>query len=197
MASFCDIPEEILLKIFRYIPQSQLHDSVSGVCRKWHRICQDKSLYCCLHLDAKLSLCKTIDIMQRYSGVVHCLIIQGRQDANEILKLVPLLKNLRILVVNSCSGCIYRRSRVTYEVNADLISAILEKNISLLSLFITYSTIRNGGIKMSKNNLEKLVLKNLYYQRSIDECGILLQSELKVLNLQGLIMTKSLLCTVS
>lgn len=197
MIRFHDVPEEVVLKIFKYLSHSQLHGSICRVCRQWHRICQDKALYKYLNLDAKLSLDVIVRIFRKYSTSVQSLVISGRKDTNRILKMVPGLTNLEILRVYPCSSGNISCVQMGSEVNADLLSAILEKNGHLKALCMTHSTIRPGHFKLYNHNLTELILKNAYYQRSVDEEGILLQQNLKLLNLQGLIMNKSILSEVS
>jgi hypothetical protein len=197
MTRFHDLHEEVVLKIFKYLPHSQLHDSTSRVCRQWQRICQDKTLYKHVSLDAKLSLDVVIDIFQKYSTFVQCLVVKGRRDTNQILKMVPTLTNLELLGVYPCNECNIPCGRMGVEVSAHLLTTILEKNINLTTLSMTHTTVRPGYFKLCNKSLTELILKNSYYQRSVDEEGILLQQNLRMLNLQGLIMNKSILSEVS
>lgn len=197
MAEFDNLPEEIVLKIFNYVPQSCLQNVVAEVCKKWERISHDTSLYFNVHFDVKLSLNTAIDVIQKYAVYINRLVISRRSDTNDILKVIPACVNLKSLIVNSCTGCLFPCGRFSSEVNAELISTILEKNTKLNLLWITHSTIKNGGIKMSDHALETLILKNAYYHRSIEERGLLEQNCLKTLNLQGLIINKTTLHEVS
>lgn len=197
MAEFDDLPEEIVLKIFHFVPQSCLQNVITKVCKKWKRISRDNSLYYNVHFDVKLSLNTAVDVIYKYAEHIHRLVISRRLDTNDILKVIPACTNLRSLTVNSCTGCFFPCGRVSSEVNADLISTILEKNTKLNLLWISHSTIKNGGIKTSGHSLDTLILKNAYYHRSIEEQGLLNQTTLKVLNLQGLIINKSTLYEVS
>lgn len=197
MTHFHDLPEEVVLKIFKYLSHSQLHSSISCVCFQWHRICQDKELYKFVSLDAELSLDVILSIFQRFSVFVHSLVINGRTDTNQILKRVPTLTNLKELRIYPCKTHNILLGRMGCEVDANLLSIILEKNCNLTALRIINSTTRPGCFKLSMSNLTELILKNAYYQRSVDENGILLQHNLKILNLQGVVINKSILSEVS
>ncbi|XP_065206966.1 F-box/LRR-repeat protein 21-like [Planococcus citri] len=197
MATFDNLPEEIVLKIFKFVPQSCLQNDIAKVCERWQRISRDNSLYRDVHFDARLSLNMAIDVIQKYAQHINRLVISRRLDTDDILKVLPACTNLTSLTADSCTGWFIPYGRISTEVDADLISTILEKNAKLGSLRISHSTVKNGGIKIGAGHcLDTLVLKNSYYQRSIEERGLLNQAKLRVLNLQGLILNKATLYEV-
>ena len=68
---FEELPEELTLKIFSFVPQSCLQNCIARVCRKWNRICRDNSLYQRVHFDSSLSLRKVLKIITRYYAIVQ------------------------------------------------------------------------------------------------------------------------------
>ncbi len=185
-----EFPEEIILKIFQYLPLSHLHNSVANVCQKWKRISKDNLLHHYLNVDSNLPLQKIIKLLKRYSGVVQKLSIKERCDTDEILKMVPLCQGLRSLTINSCCSSSWSRGQTLSEIDATLISRIIENNSNLIRLRITYSTVGNGKvIRIGQHNLEELIFKNSYYDRGrIEENQVFTQNTIKVLNLQRLII---------
>ena len=111
--------------------------------------------------------------------------------------MVSFCENLRHLILHSCRSSSYSCGRIFSELNAQLISAILEHNRLLQVLEITSSAVQNGSIHLSGGSLQKLVVKSDYYYRMIEESKCLLPNKLKILNLQGLIISRETLHNVS
>ena len=99
-----DLPEEVLLMIFRYLSTSDLINSIRKVCARWKRITKDRTLYQYVVIDQKLSLRAVLKLLRKNRKHITSIELKRRTDVNRILTLIPECTNLLSLRMVSCQG---------------------------------------------------------------------------------------------
>ena len=103
MAQLSQLPEELLLVIFRHVPTSNLAN-ISMVCKKWRRLANDFSLYHRLIIDMKMKQETAKRLIRKYTDDILHIEIKNRNDTNELLPHVAKCSNLYGLKLISCQG---------------------------------------------------------------------------------------------
>lgn len=104
MIQLDDLPEEVLLLVFGYLPTSDLLNNVGTVCRKWSRLTNDHRLYGRVLIDDKLRQEAAVDLLKRHVKRVLHVELKRRNDVNHILPFIAGCSNLRSLKIVACQG---------------------------------------------------------------------------------------------
>lgn len=103
MAQLCQLPEELLLAIFRLVPTSNLVN-ISLVCKKWKRLATDFTLFHRLIIDVKMKPETVKKLLRKYTNDIQYIEIKNRIDTNELLPHLTKCSYLRSLKLISCQG---------------------------------------------------------------------------------------------
>ncbi len=103
MASVADLPPEILLQIFEYLPLRDVL-CMKDVCRNWKPLIKYKSLYRAISVNVDVKLDLLLKILSTYDNVIQTVTLSNRKDTNLILKSLAGCPNLRRLKIKNCSG---------------------------------------------------------------------------------------------
>jgi len=103
MATVANLPPEVLLRIFEYLPLKDVLSIENGY-EEWTWLTKYKSLYRALVVDADVRLEQILRILPTYATVVVSVTLVDREDANTILKFLAECPNLRRLKMKNCSG---------------------------------------------------------------------------------------------
>jgi len=103
MASVAQLPPEVLLEIFEYLPLRDLV-SMPEVCAAWRPLIAYRSLYRRVALTGDLKLEHILRVLARYAAVVESVSMADRKDANAILRALAECPALKRLKLTNCSG---------------------------------------------------------------------------------------------
>lgn len=103
MATVANLPPEVLLHIFEYLPLKDVLSIEYGY-KEWAWLTKYKSLYRTLVVDADIRLEQILRILPKYSTVVVAVTLVDRDDTNTILKFLAECPNLQRLDMKNCSG---------------------------------------------------------------------------------------------
>lgn len=103
MAQLNQLPEEILLAIFRHVPTSNLVN-IGLVCTKWRRLATDFSLFHRLVIDAKMKQETAKRMLRNYTDDILYIEVKNRNNTNELLPHLAKCSYLRSLKLISCQG---------------------------------------------------------------------------------------------
>lgn len=100
-----DLPEELWLEIFKKLETSDIRKSIAYVCRAWHRVAQDSSLYSFIILDYRLKD-ESIYIVKRYREYINYIDLRHESNLDWLLENIMLCENLKLLRLDYCRQCI-------------------------------------------------------------------------------------------
>lgn len=104
MASFDNLPDEILLRIFNFFSQKDLQTTLKYVDSRWNRLAEDNSLYREIIADEKLHVKEVIYLLRRHADDIRCLQFIERDDLNELAEYVSRCSNLQSLMIKLSFG---------------------------------------------------------------------------------------------
>lgn len=103
MASVAELPPEVLLEIFEYLPLRDLV-CMAEVCPRWKPLLAYRSLYKNIWLTGELKLDQILRVLSRYAPVIESVSMTDRKDTNAILKALAECPALKRLKMKNCSG---------------------------------------------------------------------------------------------
>lgn len=101
MASVADLPPEILLKIFEYLPLKDIL-AISHISAGWTWLTRFRSLYKIVVIDVDVKLEQVSRILTTYARTVEAVTLMDRQDVNAVLELLVRCSNLKQLKIKNC-----------------------------------------------------------------------------------------------
>lgn len=104
MKQLDDLPEEMLLLIFRYVTTSDLLTNVRWVCTKWNRLANDYQLYDSILIDNRMKWKTAADVFRKHGKRITHLVFRYRNDLNHLLPFVVGLSDLLSLKIIECHG---------------------------------------------------------------------------------------------
>lgn len=128
MASVANLPPEILLEIFRYLPLRDVL-CINDVCHNWISLTKYKVLYKVVLITGDVKLVQILKIFSTFANVVETVILNERKDTNIILKSLAECSNLRRLKIKNCSG-----TKSKYVSTALLIKVFKQTKLSDFSM---------------------------------------------------------------
>ena len=99
----CDLPDEIILRIFAQLSTSEILQSLALVCKKFSRICRDASVISHIYLKPNLDNSQQLSITNAISRsrCLKSLTLKGRSDAEHLVSTAcsfcPKLETLQII----------------------------------------------------------------------------------------------------
>lgn len=175
---FDSIPNEIILKIFSYFSPVPITKFIASVCKRWHKLAYDKSLWATLNFDfnrnvSSINLCWII----KRVGCIRKLVIQGRPDLNEaevsvFTEFCPLLMDVDLGFCTTCTASILEYFAKNCEslesVNVegcplvgDDCCKVLAKCKKLKHLNFSHCIVTDVGLIHLANNLQQVVSLNI------------------------------------
>lgn len=103
MVSVAELPPEVLLEIFEYLPLRDLVCMLE-VCPHWKSLLAYRSLYKSISLTGELKLDQILRVLTAYADVVESVSMADRKDTNAILKALAECPKLKRLKMKNCSG---------------------------------------------------------------------------------------------
>lgn len=135
MASLNQLPEELLLAIFRHVPTSNLV-IIGMVCKKWRRLATDFSLFHRLVIDAKMKQETVKKLLRNYTNDIIYIEVKSRNDTNELLPHLAKCSYLRSLKLISCQGQVSFRFSVVIKCGKLWSAVCCSSNIfSIIGIF--------------------------------------------------------------
>lgn len=156
-----DLPNEILLKIFSYLPQSELYYSVKRVCRRWNSIATDTALWRSICAPEELPTEVLVEWIKRSTLLTHLSII-NRNDANLITDITSrFAKRLESFEMLNCWGS---------EANP----LIYGKNLcNLVSRCVKLRTFKFSNVKFNSRKFFKLMIQTKRRGKNLKRCSYL------------------------
>lgn len=100
-SSLADLPAEILLHIFEYLPLRDLL-AMKQVRDAWRPLIAYKSLYKSIQIGNDVRLSTVVGTLSKYARVIRAVAIRDRGDTNAILRAVAKCDRLRRLKLKNC-----------------------------------------------------------------------------------------------
>lgn len=128
MASITNLPPELLLEIFEYLPLKDVL-TVKNVCDDWASLTTYKCLYKEVTVHADVRLEELLNVLYTHGNVVEVVTLTDRKDANAILKALAKCRNLKCLSMKNCTG-----TDVDCVSTSHLINVFRKTNLSQFSI---------------------------------------------------------------
>lgn len=160
-ATINDLPNEILLKILAYIPQSELYYNVKKVCRRWNNIAIDPALWKSIRAPEEIPTEVLIEWIKHSYFLTHLSVI-NRNDANLITEVTSRhSKRLESFEMLNCWG-------------AEGHPLIYGKNLcNLVSRCPKLRTFNFANVKFNSRKFFKLMIQAKRRGRAFKRCSYL------------------------
>lgn len=168
-ATINDLPNETLLRILSYIPQSELYYNVKRVCRRWDSIATDTALWRSIRAPEEIPTEVLVEWIKRSTLLTHLSII-NRNDANLITNLASRFsKRLESFEMLNCWGSdtqplIYGRNLCNLVSRCSKLRCFNFANVKFNSrkfFRLIIQTKRQGGILKRCSYLGPMTAKQL------------------------------------
>ncbi|XP_065222270.1 uncharacterized protein LOC135846855 isoform X1 [Planococcus citri] len=170
MASFNNLPDEIILRIFNYFSQKELQSTLKYVDYRWNRLAEDSSLYREIIADEKLHAKEVAFLLQKHAEEIKCVQFIERDDLNELAEYLSHCCNLQSLMIKLSFGA------------GDKIVDAIKNCPKLNSIVIQHSScVRNlpglfqviGDLPMKKinirNTVDDITTENLCHLKNVQD----------------------------
>lgn len=150
--SSVNLPDEILLYIFRYLPVKELLP-LRLVNRQWKRVASDSSMYTVINVNEYDSASMIVALLRQQKDSIHHIHITERIDFQIFVPFIIKCSNLRTLCVKWCNS-----------YDKDL-SKIIECNKNLDTIILQYCTytskLDNFFVALAKSRVKNINICNL------------------------------------
>lgn len=156
-----DLPNEILLRIFAYIPQPELYYNVKKVCRRWSSIAIDNTLWKSIYAPEEIPTEVLVEWIKHSRLLTHLSII-NRNDANLVTNLASRFsKRLESFDMINCWG-------------SDTQPLIYGRNLcNLVSRCQKLRTFNFANVKFNSRKFFKLIIQTKRHGGVLKRCSYL------------------------